>query len=92
MLLIFGAKISGSHYNPAITAAFMFRRDSGKFSRSLGFAYIIFQLAGGLAGGVVSYFLTLLPSQLGLDDNTYIPNAIVAETLGTFFVTFLYLT
>ena len=41
-LLILGAKISGSHYNPAITLAFMFRRDTGRFSRPLGLAYICF--------------------------------------------------
>lgn len=41
VLLIFGAKVSGSHYNPAVTLSFMFRRDTGKFSRMLGFAYII---------------------------------------------------
>jgi glycerol uptake facilitator-like aquaporin len=40
--IIFGAKISGSHYNPAVTLAFMFRKDVGRFSRKLGFAYIIF--------------------------------------------------
>ena len=42
VLLIFGAKISGSHYNPCVTLAFMLRRDVGRFSRALGFAYIIF--------------------------------------------------
>jgi glycerol uptake facilitator-like aquaporin len=42
ILLIFGAKISGSHYNPCVTLAFMLRRDTGKFSRPLGFAYMIF--------------------------------------------------
>jgi glycerol uptake facilitator-like aquaporin len=42
VLIIFGAKISGSHYNPAVTLAFMFRKDTGRFSRPLGVAYIIF--------------------------------------------------
>ena len=42
VLVIFGAKISGSHYNPAITLASMFRRDVGSFSRYLGVAYILF--------------------------------------------------
>lgn len=41
-LLVLGAKISGSHYNPAVTLAFMLRKDVGRFSRILGFAYIIF--------------------------------------------------
>ena len=40
ILLIFSARISGSHFNPAITLAFMFRRDTGRFSRMLGLLYI----------------------------------------------------
>ena len=56
-LLIMGAKISGSHYNPAITLAFMFRRDTGRFSRVLGIAYIIFQFAGAFLGSLIALFL-----------------------------------
>lgn len=41
-LIIFSAKISGSHYNPAITVAFMLRKNVGRFPRVLGFAYIMF--------------------------------------------------
>ena len=29
ILLIFSARISGSHYNPIVTLAFMLRRDAG---------------------------------------------------------------
>lgn len=42
ILLIFSARISGSHYNPSVTLAFMLRKDTGHFSRWLGLAYIIF--------------------------------------------------
>lgn len=42
VIFIFGMRISGSHYNPAITLAFMLRKDVGRFSRVLGIAYIIF--------------------------------------------------
>jgi glycerol uptake facilitator-like aquaporin len=41
VILILGSKISGSHYNPAVTVAFMMRKDVGRFSRVLGIAYII---------------------------------------------------
>lgn len=41
VLLILSARISGSHYNPAVTISFMFRRDAGKFSKVLGIAYIL---------------------------------------------------
>ena len=42
LLLIFSARISGSHYNPIVTLAFMLRRDAGKFNRLLGILYILF--------------------------------------------------
>ena len=42
VLLIFSARISGSHYNPIVTLAFMLRRDAGKFNRWLGLLYMLF--------------------------------------------------
>ena len=50
ILLLFSARISGSHYNPAVTLAFMFRRDTGQFSKSLGILYIIVQFLGAFCG------------------------------------------
>ena len=50
-----GANISGSHYNPAITLACMFRKSDGRFRRLLGLLYILFQFLGGIAGAIVSY-------------------------------------
>lgn len=91
VLLIFGAKVSGSHYNPAITFAFMFRRDTGKFSRPLGIAYIVFQVAGGFLGGLIAYTFTRTPNTLGVA-SAFVGQAIVSEMIGAFFVTFLYLT
>jgi glycerol uptake facilitator-like aquaporin len=41
-LMIAAANISGSHFNPAVTLAFMFRKDEGVFRKSLGIMYIIF--------------------------------------------------
>ena len=40
--ILFGFRISGSHYNPAVTLACMLRKDTGTFSRPMGFAYILF--------------------------------------------------
>jgi len=92
VLLIFAAKVSGSHFNPAISLAFMFRRDIGEFPRLLGLAYIVFQVAGGFLGGLVAYFLTRDANPLGVDESKYLPQAMAAEAIGAFFVTFLYLT
>ena len=55
ILLIFSARISGSHFNPAITLAFMFRRDIGRFSRLLGLLYIVAQYGGAWLGSQLSY-------------------------------------
>ena len=57
ILLIFSARISGSHFNPAVTLAFMLRKDTGRFSRKLGICYIIFQYGGALLGALISYNL-----------------------------------
>ena len=42
ILLIFSARISGSHYNPCVTLAFMLRKDTGRFNRWIGLAYMLF--------------------------------------------------
>ena len=42
ILLIFSARISGSHYNPVVTLAFMLRKDAGKFNKWLGILYMLF--------------------------------------------------
>jgi glycerol uptake facilitator-like aquaporin len=55
ILLIFSARISGSHFNPAITLAFMFRKDVGRFSRLLGLLYIAAQYGGAFLGSQLSY-------------------------------------
>jgi aquaporin Z len=41
VLTIFGQRISGAHYNPAISIAHMLRKDVGSFPRLLAVAYIV---------------------------------------------------
>lgn len=55
ILLIFSARISGSHFNPAVTLAFMMRKDTGRFNRVLGLLYIVFQYAGCFVGVLLSW-------------------------------------
>jgi glycerol uptake facilitator-like aquaporin len=57
ILLIFSARISGSHYNPCVTLAFMLRKDAGRFNRWIGIAYMIFQTAGGFLGALFAYYV-----------------------------------
>ena len=42
VVLLMGAAISGAHFNPIVTFAFMIRKDAAKFERSLGVFYMIF--------------------------------------------------
>jgi len=42
ILLILSARISGSHYNPIVTLAFMLRKDAGQFNKWLGVLYMFF--------------------------------------------------
>lgn len=46
LILIFGP-LSGAHFNPAVTAAFAFRREMSGGDAML---YVVVQIAGGLAG------------------------------------------
>jgi glycerol uptake facilitator-like aquaporin len=96
VLTIFGLKVSGAHYNPAISFAFMLRKDVGNFPRPLALAYILFQCFGGFIGALLSWFLRVDEYEAGtvfpVNDTTMVFPAIVAETLGSFFVAFFYLT
>ncbi|CDW80400.1 probable aquaporin pip2-5-like [Stylonychia lemnae] len=86
------SKVSGSHYNPCVTFAFMFRKDTGKFSRTLGIAYILFQLLGAFLGGLLAFFFNEYKQITFGIATEYVGYAIAAEILGSFFLAFLYLT
>ena len=58
ILIVFAWKISGSHFNPAITLAFMFRRDSKVFPKALGVSYIAVQILGAFLAGLMLLFFT----------------------------------
>ena len=107
VLTIFGFKISGAHYNPAISFSFMLRKDVGNFPRILGFAYIGAQIGGGFIGALISWFLfvdenpllsgfdtagMVFPKNHGDGEANRVFANMLAETLGTFFVCFFYLT
>ena len=96
VLLVFSARISGSHFNPAVTLAFMVRKETGGFSRVLGLAYMLFQIAGGLLGGLLAYtfFQAQPPIELNKTANGgyLILQSIFIQALATAILVFLYLT
>lgn len=55
-MIVFAWKISGSHFNPAITLAFMFRKDQKKFPIALGVAYICAQIIGAILAALLLVF------------------------------------
>ena len=103
ILLIFSARISGSHFNPAITLAFMFRRDTGRFSRLLGLLYIAAQYLGAVCGALITFNLFQakntgrLPLSVNTNggedgDTTLLIQSMFMEVIGSMIITFLYLT
>jgi glycerol uptake facilitator-like aquaporin len=56
-LLVLSARISGSHYNPIVTLAFMLRKDAGQFNKWLGILYMVAQFLGGLCGAFIAFYV-----------------------------------
>jgi glycerol uptake facilitator-like aquaporin len=94
VLTICGFRISGAHYNPTISLAFMLRKDVGNYPRPLAIAYIMFQFLGGFIGALISWVLRVDMLQAGnitlWNDKDFFA-AMIQETLGSFFVAFFYL-
>ena len=92
--ILFSARISGSHYNPAITASYMVGNvRHGNFNRYLGFLYIAAQFAGGLIGAVIGSLLKPSGSdklKLHIDGSDFVQQVIL-EIMGSFFLVFMYL-
>ncbi len=53
LILLFGP-ISGAHFNPAVTFAFLLRRDIGSGEAAV---YVAVQVAGGLVGTLVAHLM-----------------------------------
>ena len=58
ILNIFFWKISGSHFNPAVTFAFMFRKDELKMPWKIALSYMVAQTLGGFVGALLLNFYT----------------------------------
>ena len=91
ILLIFSARISGSHYNPIVTLAFMLRKDAGQFNKWLGILYMLFQLGGAYVGCLVSFYF-FGTRDYYLTVTTHPLQCMFSEVLGAFILVTMYLT
>ena len=92
VIIMFGARISGSHYNPLITFSYVIGNvKQGKFDRILGLFYILAQFAGACAAGFMNWFIN------GINDYNVILTtdkfwrSTLAEITGSFILVFMYL-
>lgn len=53
LILVFGP-ISGAHFNPAVTLAFLIRRE---ISSGDAFLYVLIQVSGGIAGVIIAHLM-----------------------------------
>ncbi len=94
IMVYFGGRFSGAHYNPAVTLSFVATR---KIDGKTGLIYIITQLVASIFAGIVLVLLKSdemadAPSKLGfphVQQGYDLWMAILAEALGTFFLVFV---
>jgi len=81
VIILMFAPLSGAHFNPAVTFAFWLRRE---ISARLGLAYVVAQVAGGVAGMLLAHFMfgeALLQASL---NGRASPGEWVGEVVATF--------
>ena len=91
MVMIFaGGHISGAHYNPAVSLAVLVR---GRITAGEMMQYWVAQLAGGLAGAVLSHVVTGNPASVAMAPaaNLAVIQPLLAEVLGTFALAYVVL-
>lgn len=87
MMNVFVWKLSGSHFNPAITLAFVIRRTE-KMPVGLGIAYMTVQIIGAYLGALLVAFYELDLLTLEYND-PFIMRALCQELFSTFvYITF----
>lgn len=91
ILNIFMWKISGSHFNPAVTFAFIFRRDDRAMSWKLALAYMVAQTLGAYIGALMLDFYTFDLPPLDYSDS-FILRSLTQELCVSFIYVFFFLT
>ena len=93
VIILFGARISGSHYNPIITFSYIIGNvRQAKFDRILGLFYILAQFAGAMLAGFMNLMIngTKPDFKAILFTVDYGPSSLT-EIIGSFILVFMYL-
>merc|ERR1712216_795970 len=88
----FCIRVSGAHFNVAISFAFSLRKDTGSISRKLSVWYMAFQCLGALLAGFTALWICTdvgIASPMG-PNNWF--RAIFQEVVGTFCFVFFFLS
>ena len=78
ILNVFFWKISGSHFNPAVTFAFIFRKNDG-MNWKAALAYIVAQILGAYVGALLVNFYTFDLGQLTFEDKFFMRASILNQ-------------
>jgi len=89
----FCIRISGAHFNPAVSLAFTLRRETGGLSRKMTMCFILAQIAGAVCAGLLcQWILQPLGTQAIVPSPSNTFRSMIAELLGSFCFVFFYLT
>jgi len=82
LIEMFGS-ISGAHFNPVVTMVMVFEKRASVYK---AFLYMLFQLAGGVSGTIVSHlmFYNEVGALFSVSDNVRNGSAFFGEIIGTF--------
>jgi aquaporin Z len=82
MIMVYmGGHVSGGHYNPAVSLAVLLR---GKLPATEFLAYVVSQVAGGIAAALIAYVITGKTFAPAPADSATTTAALLVETLFTF--------
>lgn len=84
--------VTGAHFNPALSLAYLFKRDTG-FSKILVFFYFIAQSIGAVAGALLAFLLTRTGGSLIIKDGEwkFAFQALTMEAVCTFLFVLVFL-
>ena len=88
---IFMWKISGSHFNPAVTFAYLFRRDESQMKWDQVLAYCVAQTLGAFVGALLVNFYTFDLFELTYQNDFFL-RALIQEGLSSFMYVFFFMT